>query len=379
MKNRKVMAILAMTISMSCVFSACGLFGGDEDEDQVVAEVTPTPEPTEAPDPTPTIAPDAQTSIYTSKDKTVSIKLPDATWDNKRDETDMLSFESPKQGSILITHGAGEADMSVAVLPSTQDMAVSLVQAEDLVQGTDFEIQDYSAAQSGGANVYSYVTKMLNTEKSGGYAYVVNKVFENEEEYYSIVGSVKTEDALSGIKEAVESFAILGDSTLKSAATQNSSGNAGEAGTDGQNAEGTQQGADGQQGGTQGTSGENTDGGYTDGGYSDSGYTDGGYTDDGYYDDGYDGGYSDGGDDYTIPNSAGFTQEQLTDTNQTRTIYRNSDGHPLVITPNGDGSWSDFDGNTYEFVNDEDVYDQDGVDYYYHGEGADVYYMPIEY
>ncbi|MDO4306089.1 MAG: hypothetical protein Q4C77_04590 [Eubacteriales bacterium] len=374
MKNRKVLAILAMTISMSCVFSACGLFGGGEDEEQVVAEVTPTPEPTEAPDPTPTIAPNAQTNIYTSKDKNVSIKLPDATWDNKTDETDMLSFESPEQGRILITHGAGEADMSVAVLPSTQDMAVSLEQAADLEQGTDFEIQDYSATQVEGANVYSYVTKMLNTEKSGGYAYVVNKVFANDEEYYNIAGSVKTEDALAGIKEAVESFAILGDSTLKSAAPQGSSGNEGESGADGQNAAGTQ-GTDGQsQGGTQGTGGENTDSGYTDGGYSDGGYTDDGYSDSGYSDDGY----SDGGDSYTIPNSAGFTQEQLTDTNQTRTIYRNSDGHPLVITPNGDGSWSDFDGNVYEFVNDEDVYDQDGVDYYYHGEGADVYYMPVE-
>ena len=77
-------------------------------------------------------------------------------------------------------------------------------------------------------------------------------------------------------------------------------------------------------------------------------------------------------------NSGGFTQEQLTDTNQTRTIYRNSDGHPLVITPDGNGNWVDFDGNTYRFVNNEDVYDQNDVDYYWHGEGADVYYMPVE-
>lgn len=372
MKNKKVLTILAMAISMSVVFSAC-IFGGDDpEEEQVVTEVTPTPEPTKAPEPTPTIAPDAQTSIYTSKDKTVSIKLPDATWANKTDETDMLSFESPEQGRILITHGAGEADMSVAVLPSTEDMAVSLEQAADLEKGTDFEIQDYSSTQTNGVNVYSYVTKMLNTEKSGGYAYIVNKVIANEEEYYSIAGSVRTEEALTGIKSSVDSFAILGDSTLKSAAAQNNAGTdgqngAGTQGTDGQNTTGTQN-TDGQGQDTQGSSGGNTDSGYTDSGYTDSGYTDSDYSDGGSYD---------GGDGY-IPNSAGFTQEQLTDTNQTRTIYRNSDGHPLVITPNGDGSWSDFNGNTYEFVNDEDVYDQDGVDYYYHGEGADVYYMPVE-
>ena len=73
-----------------------------------------------------------------------------------------------------------------------------------------------------------------------------------------------------------------------------------------------------------------------------------------------------------------FTDAQLSDTSQTRTIYRNSDGKALVITPDGNGSWVDFDVNTYSFANDEDVYDQNGVDYYYHGEAADVYYMPVE-
>lgn len=341
MKNKKILAILALTISMSCLFTACGFGGGDDGEEQVVAEATPTPAPTATPEPTPTIAPDAQTSIYTSKDKTLSIKLPDATWANKTDETDMVSFESPDQGKILILHGAGEEDMSVAVIPSTEDMAVSLEQASDLVQGTDFEIQNYTADSVNGVNVYSYVTKMLNTEKSGGFVYVVNKVFANDEEYYTIQGSVKTEDALDGIRDAVESFTILGNSALKGAASEGTSG------TDGTASDGTA---------SDGTSADGTASGQS----------------------GTDGAASDGSGSSGTGNSGGFTQEQLTDTSQTRTIYRNSDGHPLVITPDGNGNWVDFDGNTYEFVNNEDVYDQDGVDYYWHGEGADVYYMPVE-
>ena len=32
-----------------------------------------------------------------------------------------------------------------------------------------------------------------------------------------------------------------------------------------------------------------------------------------------------------LTNSGGFTDEQLSNTDETRTIYRNSDGHPLVI------------------------------------------------
>ena len=89
----------------------------------------------------------------------------------------------------------------------------------------------------------------------------------------------------------------------------------------------------------------------------------------------YDDGSGDSGS--TISNSAGFTDEQLSNTDETRTIYRNSDGHPLVITPDGNGSWVDFDGNTYNFTSDEDAYDENGTSYYWHGEGADVYYMPV--
>ncbi|MDO4337193.1 MAG: PsbP-related protein [Eubacteriales bacterium] len=353
MKNKKVLAIFAMAISLSCMMAGCGFLGTDEPEEQVVGGVTPTPEATKAPEATPTIAPNAQTTTYTSKDKTVSIDYPNATWSNKTDGDDMLSFESPDEGKILIIHG-GEDDMSVAVLPTTEDMAVSLEQASDLVQGTDFEIQNYSATDVNGIGVYSYVTKMLNTEKSDGYAYVVNKVFANDQEFYSIAASVKTESALADVQKAVNSFKILGNSTLKEAAAGNSdnSGNAsGEQTGESGGATGTDSGEAGTSGGATGI-----DSGTSSGDTGSSG---------------------DGGSSGGTVSSGGFTEEQLTDTNQTRTIYRNSDGHPLVIQPDGNGNWVDFDGNTYEFVNDEDVYDQDGVDYYYHGEAADVYYMPV--
>ena len=128
------------------------------------------------------------------------------------------------------------------------------------------------------------------------------------------------DDSLAGIQAAIDSFGISGDSYLKAAAPA-AGDNASDGSTDGT--------ADGS---TDGTQSNSTD--------SSAGSSDG-----------------------TISNSAGFTQEQLTDTNQTRTIYRNSDGHPLVITPDGNGNWVDFDGNTYRFVNNEDVYDQNDVDY----------------
>lgn len=347
MKNKRILAILAITVTLSFAATGC-IFDGDEPDEQVVVdETTPSPEPTATPTPEPTIAPNVQDSTYTSSTGAVAIKLPDATWSNKADEADMLSFESPEQGKILILHGQGEEDMSSAVIPNTQDLAVSLEQANDMTQGTDFEIQDYTGNDVNGVGVYSYTVKYMDTEKSGGYAYAVNKIFANDGEYYNICGSVVNDASLAGIKAAVDSFRIAGESTLKAAAPV----------TDGA-ADGT--GSTTAEGNTAGTGADSTAADGTGATSTDNGSA------------------SSSADDGTYGNSAGFTAEQLTDTSQTRTIYRNSDGHPLVITPDGSGNWKDFDGNTYRFANNEDVYDQNDVDYYWHGEGADVYYMPVE-
>ena len=363
MKNKKLLAMTAMVITASVLMSACSFGGNDKKEDTPAVAVTPTAEATATPAPTiePTIAPNVQSTTYTSADKSIAINLPDATWANKTDETDMVSFESPNVGNILILHGQGEDTMASTVIPSTQDMAVSLDQADgDKVNGTDFEIQDYTSNDVNGIGVYSYTTKMLNTDKSGGDLYVVHKVFANDTEYYNIEASVKSEDALDSIKAAVASFQILGDSSLKEAAPKqaaapaadnssadNASDNSGAAASD--NAGNTDASA-------------STDGTTADGSSNDASQA------------------ADNGtaSTDTSTNSGGFTDEQLSNTDETRTIYRNSDGHPLVIQPDGNGNWVDFDGNTYSFADEQDAYDADGNSYYWHGEAADVYYMPVQ-
>ena len=366
MKNKKILAILALGISASVFMGGCG-FGGDEPDEQVVVSVTPTPEVTEAPTAAPTIAPDVQDTTYTSADKSVAIKLPDATWANKTDETNTLSFESPEVGNILILHGQGADTMSATVIPSTQDMAVSLEQADnDKVNGTDFEIQDYAANDVNGIGVYSYTTKMLNTEKSDGALYVVHKVFANQDEYYSIEASVKKEDALAAVKAAVDSFQILGNSGLKAAAPAQANAAGGDnaaAGTDANAA-----GGDNAAAGTD----ANAAGGDNAAAGTDANAAGG--------DGAADAGSSDGGDGSSsgTTNSGGFTDEQLSNTDETRTIYNNDDGAPKVIQKDANGNWVDFDGNVYNFANDQDVYAEDGTDYYWHGEGADVYYMPVQ-
>ena len=363
MKNKKLLAMTAMVITASVLMSACSFGGNDKKEDTPAVAVTPTAEPTATPAPTiePTIAPNVQSTTYTSADKSIAINLPDATWANKTDETDMISFESPNVGNILILHGQGEDTMASTVIPSTQDMAVSLDQADgDKVNGTDFEIQDYTSNDVNGIGVYSYTTKMLNTDKSGGDLYVVHKVFANDTEYYNIEASVKSEDALDSIKAAVASFQILGDSSLKEAAPQQAAPAADNAAADNAAADNSGAAASDNAGNTDASA--STDGTTADGSSNDASQA-------------ADNGTASTG---TSTNSGGFTDEQLSNTDETRTIYRNSDGHPLVIQPDGNGNWVDFDGNTYSFADEQDAYDADGNSYYWHGEAADVYYMPVQ-
>ena len=368
MKNKKLLAMTAMVITASVLMSACSFGGNDKKEDTPAVAVTPTAEATATPAPTiePTIAPNVQSTTYTSADKSIAINLPDATWANKTDETDMVSFESPNVGNILILHGQGEDTMASTVIPSTQDMAVSLDQADgDKVNGTDFEIQDYTSNDVNGIGVYSYTTKMLNTDKSGGDLYVVHKVFANDTEYYNIEASVKSEDALDSIKAAVASFQILGDSSLKEAAPQQAAPAADNSSADNATAGNT--------------AADNSGAAASD----NAGNTDASASADGTTADGSSNDASQAADNGTAStdtstNSGGFTDEQLSNTDETRTIYRNSDGHPLVIQSDGNGNWVDFDGNTYSFADEQDAYDADGNSYYWHGEAADVYYMPVQ-
>lgn len=364
MKNKKLLAMTAMVITASVLMSACSFGGNDKKEDTPAVAVTPTAEPTATPAPTiePTIAPNVQSTTYTSADKSIAINLPDATWSNKSDETDMVSFESPNVGNILILHGQGEDTMASTVIPSTQDMAVSLDQADgDKVNGTDFEIQDYTSNDVNGIGVYSYTTKMLNTDKSGGDLYVVHKVFANDTEYYNIEASVKSEDALDSIKAAVASFQILGDSSLKEAAPKQAAAPAAD-NSSADNAAADNSGAAASDNAGNTDASASTDGTTADGSSNDASQA------------------ADNGtaSTDTSTNSGGFTDEQLSNTDETRTIYRNSDGHPLVIQPDGNGNWVDFDGNTYSFADEQDAYDANGNSYYWHGEAADVYYMPVQ-
>lgn len=335
MKNKRLWKVLVMAAAIACTMTACS-FGEKESDSQIIVdtETTPTPEA----EPTPSIAADVQTTRYTSANKLISIELPDATWSNKIDEEDMWSFEAPGQGKILIIHGDKE-DIDSMVMPNTEDMAASLEAAADMEADKDFAVNNYTSKEKKGVNIYTYAVKYYDKEKSNGYAYTVNRIFENGEEYFSIIGSVKNKDSFTAIKDAIKTLQIGEASALSAAAPMTVTAKKNTA--ENVNIENTEKGSE--------NASENTDAAEAENTAADNSSSKG-----------------------------GFTEEELSDTSKTRTLYRNSDGKALVIYSDAEGNWKDADGNTYSFATEEDAYDQNENSYYYHGEAADVYYMPVE-
>ena len=334
MKNKRLLAILAITTAASFLLSACDITG-DKPEEQVIVEedAEPTPEPTKEPEPTEEPEP-VWEPVYTSEDGSISINLPNETWSNKTDANGIVSFES-EQGRIVIVHGEGD-DLETLVLPDSEDMAATLIRAKE-IEDEEFEIAGYANDDLSGVGVIYYTVTYNNTEKTEGVAQEIIEYISSENEYYEITAEVNagSEAAATDVINAVDSFKINTDSPLASgAALMHAAAAAGtaEAGT-----EGTEEG--------ELVEAEPADG------------------------------------EAAPANTGSYSDDDLADSNRTRTIYNNEDGSPIVISNNGDGTWSDSFGRTFRFDSSDEsiVYDNDDVDYYYHGEAGDVAYMPVVY
>ncbi|MBR2258155.1 MAG: hypothetical protein IJ899_12665 [Blautia sp.] len=328
MKKRNIMMAVLILAGSTLLASGCGIGQKDPALSMVT---TDTPAPTATPEPTPTPVSNLKGKKYTAEDGSFTITVPNKSWKIKAEEENLVSLSSKDQGTILIEHGKGEDALSAVLIPDTFDLAVTMEQAGNLSPGVDFEIPDYSIDIVGGTYVYDYTVHYMNAGKNEGVAYTVNHYLLSDNEYYSIIAKAKSESYLADVRESVETFHILTNSPLAAAAPgktkeeKASSGQADSADTTADSSVVSQAPA--------------------------SSYE----VSDGYY-----------------------TEEQLESTYQTRTIYRNSDGTPIVIEPDGEGTWYDAFGNSYYFANEEDVYDQNDVDYYWHGEAGDVAFMPVE-
>lgn len=164
-----------------------------------------------------------QTKLYTSRDKTFSISLPDNTWKNTKDTEEALVFEAA-EGSITITHLSGN-DVSAVRLPSSEEEVLDNFTAA----GKDverYEITEFKKTTVGSMDQYHTVIKC--TDPNENYSYSIGYDLAADTEIYSVTGLVKEDDetAMKRIKTAVESFKILKKSTAGtgSAGTDSSDG-----------------------------------------------------------------------------------------------------------------------------------------------------------
>ncbi len=147
-----------------------------------------------------------KTKLYTSKDKTITITLPDDSWKNTKDTKDALMFESDK-GSISVAHISGTTVSSVKLPTSKAEVIANLTAAGK--DSTKYEVTEFSQKMLGTKDQYYTVVKCMDPKE--GYAYSIGYDLVSDTEIYSVTGLVKEDDevVVKEIQTAVESFKVL--------------------------------------------------------------------------------------------------------------------------------------------------------------------------
>ena len=302
-----------------------------------------------------------QTKLYTSRDKTFSINLPDNTWKNTKDTEDMLVFEA-SEGSITITHLSGSTVSSVKLPESKEEVLENFRTAGKNVD--DYEVTEFKKTNVGTTDQYHTVIKCSDAQEN--YVYSVGYDLANAEEIYSVTGLVKSadEDVLKEIQTAVESFKLLAKTT--GGKKDNPSGKAD-----------VNQNGQGQTGDTKVlydsngnpvTVTKNADGSWTDGSgktYDMQEY--GVMGSDGYwytYDAPYGGGNGTGSNENNNNNNENNNNNNNNNTGTETNGFYDRDGNYISVTKDANGNWVDSYGTVYYF-GDDGVTDNAGNYYPY--------------
>ena len=144
---------------------------------------------------------------YISKDKTLSIHLPDETWENKRDIVGTLEFEAEEKGSIIINHIAN-VDTSKAKLPSSKADVLNNLQEN----GKDieyYEVLEFTKQEKSAQDEYFTLVKC--TDALEKYFYTVSYDIVKGNDIYTVSGYVEQDDEelLKQIQDSVESFQVI--------------------------------------------------------------------------------------------------------------------------------------------------------------------------
>lgn len=210
--NRVKRGVLTLAIVLGTALSLAGCKKDvtvETEGDAAVVTETPTEKETVAEK----IGTTTTSKKYTSKDKTMSIMLPDTTWTNTKDANNTLVFEAEGKGSITVNHISG-ANISADSLPSSKEEVLNNLK-ETGKDTSYYEVVEFEKQKVGDADEYHTVVKCTDTAEK--YVYTVGFDIVSGSDIYSVTGLVEADDdvLLKQVQDAVESFTIIKKSSSK--------------------------------------------------------------------------------------------------------------------------------------------------------------------
>lgn len=215
--RKKIMSGLVIAMAVSCMVSGCK----KKTQETETSSETETQRMTETETQTETEKKNKSTT-YKAKDGSLSIKLPDDTWEVKKEGTDEWTFESAEQGTITIVHYSGD-EMQGLVFPASEEEVLDNLEKAGKSK-SDYAVVEYKKNTLGSYEAYHTTIKCKSA--SSKYAYSVAYNLVGDEDIYSVNGQVKQDDAkaMETIRDSVESLKLLQASdtseTKKDSSTQ---------------------------------------------------------------------------------------------------------------------------------------------------------------
>ena len=162
--RKKIMSGLVIAMAVSCMVSGCK----KKTQETETSSETETQRMTETETQTETEKKNKSTT-YKAKDGSLSIKLPDDTWEVKKEGTDEWTFESAEQGTITIVHYSGD-EMQGLVFPASEEEVLDNLEKAGKSK-SDYAVVEYKKNTLGSYEAYHTTIKCKSA--SSKYAYSV--------------------------------------------------------------------------------------------------------------------------------------------------------------------------------------------------------------
>lgn len=202
---KKGIAILALSLAAVSLLSGCKKDEGESESGE--SQVTEAATGTGTEGPLEKTGKETLSAEYISKDKSMSIRLPDATWENTTDDEGKMIFESKGKGVISVVY-ITNVDIATMKLPASKEEVLNNL------KDTGKNISKYEAVefeqQKVGTN-NEYHTTVKCTDMTERYSYTIGYDIVGTDHIYSVTGLVEQEDEalMARVRDAVESFKVL--------------------------------------------------------------------------------------------------------------------------------------------------------------------------